>query len=81
MQNSALNFSVCVNNVRDVSRLIKALQKDFVVRYNENVELVTIRNYSENAISEITKGKYIVDSQLSRKTARYVLKKSDWFFN
>ena len=80
MQNSALNFSVCVNNVRDIDQLLKTLQKDFVVRYNEHVELVTIRNYTQDAISEITNGKEIVDSQLSRKTARYVLKESEWSF-
>ncbi len=81
MQNSALNFSVCVNNVREVDKLIKSLQKDFVVRYNEDVELVTIRNYTDRALMEMTKGKEIVDSQLSRKTARYVLKLSEWNFN
>ena len=80
MQNSALNFSVCVNNVRDINVLIKSLQKDFVVRYNENVELVTIRNYTQNAIDEIVEGKCVVDSQLSRNTARYVLKESAWEF-
>ena len=80
MQNSALNFSVCVNDVRDVNKLIQALQKDFVVRYNESVELVTIRNYTDEAIDEMTCGKEIVDSQLSRKTARYVLKESEWKF-
>ncbi|MGQ1787862.1 aspartate kinase [Saccharicrinis sp. GN24d3] len=80
MQNSALNFSVCVNNVRDVKKLIEALQKKFVVRYNEHVELVTIRNYTAAAIHEMTQGKELVDSQLSRKTARYVLKESEWEF-
>ncbi len=81
MQTSALNFSVCINNVREVDQLIKTLQKDYLVRYNENVELVTIRNYNDNALVEITTGKKVVDSQLSRKTARYVLKKSEWNFD
>ncbi|WP_233145521.1 aspartate kinase [Labilibacter marinus] len=80
MQNSALNFSVCVNNVRNVSKLIEALQKDFVVRYNENVELVTVRNYTDKAVDKVTIGKEIVDAQLSRNTARYVLKCSEWKF-
>ncbi|TLX77428.1 aspartate kinase [Labilibacter sediminis] len=81
MQNSALNFSVCVNNIRQVNVLIDALKVNYTVRYNEDVELVTVRNYTTESIEEITSGKEIVDSQLSRNTARYVIKKSDWVFN
>jgi aspartate kinase len=50
------------------------------VRYNEDIELVTIRHYNQTAIDEIIDGKEVVDSQVSRKTARYVLKASDWQF-
>ena len=80
MQNSALNFSVCIDEVRDMSSLLQSLQKDFTVRYNNHVELVTIRNYTQEAIALITKQKEIIDSQLSRTTARYVLKESEWVF-
>lgn len=80
MQNSALNFSVCIDEVRDMSSLLHSLQKDFTVRYNDHVELVTIRNYTQEAIALITKHKQIIDSQLSRNTARYVLKESEWVF-
>lgn len=80
MQNSALNFSVCIDEVRDISSLLQSLQKDFTVRYNNHVELVTIRNYTEEAIALITNHKEIIDSQLSRNTARYVLKESEWVF-
>ncbi|WP_244880330.1 aspartate kinase [Saccharicrinis fermentans] len=81
MQNSALNFTVCVNNVRDISKLISDLQKDFVVKYNEQVELLTIRNYTDASIQEMIQGKEVVDSQLSRKTARFVVKESAWLFH
>ena len=80
MQNSALNFSVCVDDVRDINSLLKTLQDDFMVRYNNHVELLTIRNYTQEAIALITKGKDVIDSQLSRNTARYVLKESEWVF-
>ncbi len=81
MQNSALNFSACIDTKRNPSHLIEDLKKDFIVKYNENVELVTIRNYDEDAIEEMISGKEVVDSQLSRNTARYVVKESKWIFS
>ncbi|WP_282037686.1 aspartate kinase [Saccharicrinis aurantiacus] len=74
MQNSALNFSVCVNEGRTITALLKALSADFIVRYNTGVELLTIRSYNDEVIEELTFGKEIIDSQLSRKTARFVIK-------
>ncbi len=80
MQTSALNFSVCVDENKRVEKAINELQHKFDVRYNENMELVTIRHYNEEAIDVIINGKDVVDSQVSRKTARYVLKASEWNF-
>lgn len=80
MQTSALNFSVCVDESKRIKAVIEELQQQFDVRYNENMELVTIRHYTETAIEEMLKGKEVVDSQVSRKTARYVLKASEWMF-
>ena len=80
MQTSALNFSVCVDASKRIASAIEELQKQFDVRYNEDMELVTIRHYNQTAIDEIIDGKEVVDSQVSRKTARYVLKASDWQF-
>jgi aspartate kinase len=80
MQTSALNFSVCVDDSKRVKAAIDELHHQFDVRYNENMELVTIRHYTEEAIQEIVEGKDVVDSQVSRKTARYVLKASPWKF-
>lgn len=81
MQTSALNFSVCVDNTNKIKSAISELTKKFNVLYNDKVELVTIRHYTSEAINELINGKHIVDSQISRKTARYVLKESEWIFN
>ncbi len=81
MQNSALNFSACIDAKRNPYKLIEDLKKDFVVKYNENVELVTIRNYTQDAIDEVIRDKDVVDSQLSRNTARFVVKESEWCFS
>ncbi|MBK3517188.1 aspartate kinase [Carboxylicivirga marina] len=80
MQTSALNFSVCVDDTKYVKAAIEELQEQFDVRYNEEMELVTIRHYTDEAINEVITGKEVVDSQMSRKTARYVLKASEWKF-
>jgi len=81
MQNSALNFSACIDTKRNPYSLIEDLKKKFTVKYNENVELVTIRNYNKEAIDEVVGHKEVVDSQLSRNTARFVVKDSEWNFS
>ncbi|WP_430813583.1 aspartate kinase [Carboxylicivirga sp. RSCT41] len=80
MQTSALNFSVCVDDSKYVKAAIEELQVQFDLRYNDEMELVTIRHYNKAAIDEMLGGKEVVDSQVSRKTARYVLKASEWKF-
>lgn len=75
MQNSALNFSVCVNmNEQKIPSLIESLQEEFSVRYNNDVELVTIRHYDEATIERVTLDKSILIDQRTRQTARMVIR-------
>ncbi len=75
MQNSALSFSVCVDDEHPkIDKLIEELQKDYDVTYNKEVELLTIRHYEEEVIEELTTNKIILVEQRSRNTARFVLK-------
>lgn len=77
MQNSAISFSVCVDNDNfKIPALIEALQKDFKIRYNEDLMLYTIRHYYQNTIDTITSGKEILLEQRSRNTAQFVLRDS-----
>lgn len=73
-QNSAISFSVCVDNsgVR-FKNLLEEISKDFEVKYNENLELVTIRHHNEEAVERMTKGRTILLEQRSRDTAQFVL--------
>lgn len=80
MQNSALDFSICIDKTRGVERFLERLRQKFVVRYNDHIELVTIRHYHPNTLQSIMEGKEIIDSQITRKTARFVLKASPWNF-
>ena len=81
MQVSALNFSVCVDEKRNLDEVIVELGDHFLTRYNKDVELVTVRHYTDEAVAEMIANKEVIDSQISRRTARYVVKKSDWNFN
>lgn len=75
MQNSALSFSICVDgDIHKLPLLIKALQEDFKVKYNENLELWTIRHYTEDFIQKTLHGKELLVEQRSRNTFQVVLK-------
>ena len=75
MQNSALSFSVCgIISPFKLPRLIKDLQKNYKVKYNEKVDLLTIRHYKSLDIPDFLKSKEILIQQRSRSTIRYVLK-------
>ena len=75
MQNSALNFSVCAN-VKKTMRagLFEELSANFRVRYNEDVDLFTIRHYEHHVFPEQLKHKTVLIQQRSRSTLRYVLR-------
>lgn len=75
MQNSAISFSVCVDNVPEKILSFKdKMKENFKVKYNDNLKLVTIRHYTHESINKMTVGYKIILSQISRHTARYVLR-------
>lgn len=74
MQNSALNFSVCVDNSDRAKELIEKLKGDFEVRYNDGLELVTVRHYDEPTLEKLIGGRELILEQRSRQTARMVLR-------
>lgn len=74
MQNSAITFTVSVDkdNPR-VTTLIDDLKQDYRILYNEDLELITIRHYTEDSIREILKGRKVLVEQRSRHTAQFIL--------
>ena len=75
MQNSAISFSVVVdNNPQKIPQLINELKPFYKVLYNENIDLVTIRHYNQPAIDKVVDGKIVLLEQKSRNTIRMVLK-------
>lgn len=74
MQNSAVSFTVCLDiDAFGLKRLIDLLKEDYEVRYNDNVELVTIRHYDQATIDLVTKDREILMEQKTRHTVRIVL--------
>jgi len=74
MQNSAISFSVCVDNSSRVQGLIEELQQDFRVKYNDGLELITIRHYDRPTINKLTENREILLEQRSRITVQVVVK-------
>ena len=75
MQNSALNFSVLVDAEKvDVDEINEHFGDTYHVKYNQDLELVTIRHYDQATIDRVTKNKEILLKQTTRETARLVVK-------
>ncbi len=75
IQNSAISFSVCIDNLYDnLEPLIQELKAKFKVTYHENVSLYTIRHYNDHAIKHIENGKTVLLKQLTHETVQVVTK-------
>ena len=75
MQNTALSFSISVDwNEKKIPELIKLLETDYTIKYNTNLELVTIRNYDSETIKRVTKDKEILLEEKSRNTIQILMR-------
>jgi len=75
IQNSAISFSVCIEDKFENFNDLKAiLAKKFKVSYNENVSLYTIRHFTKEAAEMVEKDKVVILRQLSRETMQIVTK-------
>ncbi len=75
IQNSAISFTVCVeDNFNNFESLIQKLSSKYNVLYNKNLTLYTIRHFNDDAIAEIEFEKEVLIKQLSRETAHIVVK-------
>jgi aspartate kinase len=75
MQNSAISFSVCVDNRFDnLEALLSKLRSIFRVKWNEDVTLYTIRHAIPKEIATLSRGKTILLKQESRDTVQLVVK-------
>ena len=74
MQNSAVSFSFCCDKESvDIEKFSEHFGSEYMVKYNEPLELVTIRHYDDATIKRVTTGKQVILEQKSRETARLVM--------
>ncbi len=75
IQNSAISFSVCVEDkFGHFEELKTALSRKFKVSYNENVSLYTIRHFNDKAARLVSDNKTVLVRQVSRETMQIVAK-------
>tara|TARA_B100000287_G_scaffold433106_1_gene494014 strand:- start:607 stop:1860 length:1254 start_codon:yes stop_codon:yes gene_type:complete len=75
MQNSAVSFSICVDNDKyKIPKLIRSLQEDFEVFYNEKLILYTIRYYTDKSVTNLILNKSVLLEQKTRNTLQIVVK-------
>ena len=75
IQNSAISFSVCVDNKFDrLQDLLNILKGKFKVVHQEGVSLFTIRHFTPDAIASIQNGKEILLEQRAKETVQLVVK-------
>ena len=75
MQNSALNFSFLLDEDKvNVEEMLALFQDAYNVKFNEGLELVTIRHYDQATIDRVTIDKKVLLEQKTRETARLIVK-------
>ncbi len=74
MQNSAVSLTICVD-MHDwkINELRDTLKQDFKILYNETLRLITVKNYTAQAIGEVSKDETILVEQRTRNTFQIVV--------
>ena len=74
IQTSALMLSFCFDsNEQKLKQLRANLKDDFSVKYNDGLQLFTIRHYQDGLETDFIKGKKVLVKQGSRSTMQFVL--------
>ena len=74
IQNSAISFSVCLDDkYRNFDRLLEELKDKFKIEYFKDVSLYTIRHFTKEAISTIEKDNGVLLKQLNQETVQMVI--------
>ena len=75
MRNTAISFSVCSNDYEDrISDLYTDLKEEFNMVVDRDLELITIRHYTEDLVTKLKKGKIILFEERLQQTIQMVIK-------
>jgi aspartate kinase len=74
MQNSAISFSVCVDNeIEKIAALSKEIENDYAISIHDNLELLTLINYEGAQLDELLASKRILLEQKTKNTLQVVV--------
>jgi len=74
MQRSALSLSVCFNqDEAKFNKLYDILKDKFKCKYNEGLDLITVRHFKRDNLETILAGRTVMMEQFSRNTAQIIL--------
>lgn len=77
MQNSAISFSTAVDGEVDrVHEAIRELKKNYDVKYNDNLKLISIRHTTLQSEQKVLLNHEVLLEQRSRSAARFVLRET-----
>ena len=75
IQNSAISFSVCLDNkFRGLPPLLEELKRKFKVVCHEDVSLYTVRHFNDTAVRSLQNGKSVLVEQRGKETVQLVVK-------
>ena len=75
MQNSALTFSFCIDNKAFKAKRIKELlNRDFILSFDDDLSLATIKNYSKESFDRLPKNKFILMEQKTKHNYQVLYK-------
>ncbi|MBR9853174.1 MAG: aspartate kinase [Algicola sp.] len=75
IQNSAISFSVCLDNkFRGLKPLLEELKRKFKVVCHEDVSLYTIRHFNSDSVKSLQNGKSVLVEQRGKETVQLVVK-------
>ena len=76
MQNSAISFSLCVNDIDDkANHFAKRIGKDFKVMMDRGLELITVRHHQPAILDNLREGKIVLlEERIKETTVQMVVK-------
>ncbi len=75
IQNSAISFSVCLDNkFNGLESMLNELKRKFKVVCHEDVSLYTIRHFDDKSVASLQNGRSVLVEQRGRETVQLVVK-------
>lgn len=75
MQNTAISFAICVNNIDDkIHQFAAGIQHNYGVIIDEGLELMTVRHYNQQTVNSLLDGKMVFLEERTPNTIQMVVK-------